>query len=394
MYKLPVNIEKFSYANIENLSEKSVVIRACLNADVDDSGKVTDATRIKEAAKGIKYFAENAKQVYILGHLGRPEKYSKELSFWNVHEVLQEELRMDVQFVPFGSDAKIDGKIILRDNIRFFEDEENKNLDKRMAFAKELANLGDVFVNDAFADYRESASTYDIAKAIPSFIGPKFLEEIEALSTFSSPKRPFIAVLGGAKLSEKLDALKALAESADKILVGGAMAYTLLKSDGIDVGTSRIESDKFEIAKEIMLNYKEKLVLPTDHIAANEFSEEEVKKSFYVDSQKIEEGKVGVDIGQETIQNFTKWINEAGSILWNGPMGVFEWFESSKGTVEVAKAIAANPQGYKLAGGGDSIAAINKFNLSGFDFISTGGGAMLAFIAYDKFPTLDVIINK
>lgn len=394
MHKLPQNLEKYSYKSIKNLSEKRVIIRSCLNADVDKAGKVTDSTRINEAAIGIKYFAENAEQVIVLGHLGRPEGYSKELSFWNVHQVLEEELGMDVQFVPFGSDSNMEGKVVLSDNIRFFEDEESKELEKRMAFAKELANLGDVFVNDAFADYRESASTYDLAKAMPSYIGPKFLEEIQVLSKFENPQRPFVAILGGAKLSEKLDALKALAESADKILVGGAMAYTLLKSDGMDVGSSKIESDKLEVAKDIMLNYKEKLVLPVDHLIANEFSEEGVAEATYNDDPKISEGRVGVDIGNETIQNFKKQISEAAAILWNGPMGVFEWDKSDVGTKEIGAAIASNSNAYKLVGGGDSIAAINKFNLSGFDFISTGGGAMLAFIAYDKFPTLDVIINQ
>lgn len=392
MYKTPDNLFDFSYEKIDDLASKRVIIRSCLNVTVDETGKVTDATRIKEAVAGIKYFAENAKQIIIIGHLGRPEKYSKELSFWNVAEIIEQELGMEVEFVPFQTVSLMQSKVILSDNIRFFEDEENKEIAKRESFAKELAGLGDIFVNDAFADYRESASTYDIAKFLPSFVGPLFLKEVDALSKFEQPQRQFVAVLGGAKLSEKLDAMKALCDIADKVLVGGAMAYTLMKAKGVNIGKSLVEEDKINVAKEIVEKYSGKLVLPIDHIVVSEFNEDAPTE--YLEGEEISENKIGVDIGEKTVNLFLNEISQARTILWNGPMGVFEWEHSSNGTKSIGEAISQNNNAYSLAGGGDSIAAINKFNLTKFNHISTGGGAMLAFIAYDKFPTLDVIVNK
>jgi len=402
MYKLPENINDFSYKNIQDLSSKKVLVRSCLNVATDESGKVTDRTRLDESMPLISELAGNVSRLVLMAHLGRPENKEKQFSFWNVAELIQSELNktnpgvklMLVEDLAEVKNAAEDKNIVyLLENIRFFKAEESKVAEDRMTFAKELAALGDVFVNDAFADYRESASTFDVATILPSYIGPKFLQEIEALSKFSNPQRPFVAVLGGAKLSEKLDALKALGAFADKVLVGGAMAYTLLKSDGVDVGSSLVENDKIEVAKEIMTNFRDKLSLPIDHFVSKEFTEESAKIGSYTDEQTITEGRVGIDIGKSTIEKFKKEISEASSILWNGPMGVFEWSETELGTKSVIEAIIANSESYKLAGGGDSIAALNKFNLSGFNHVSTGGGAMLAFLAYEKFPTLDVIIK-
>lgn len=392
MYKLPTQLEKFSLETIPDISKKTVVLRSCLNVSVDSLGKVIDDTRIIESLPTIRYLADNAKRLIILGHLGRPKGYSKELSFWNVYDVLQRELGINynIQFLEHGSKEEFSSNVILSDNIRFFEGEESKDGNARNEFAKELASMGDIFVNDSFADYRESASTYDIAKLLPSFLGFKFMEEVKELSRLSSPERPFVAVLGGAKLSEKLDVLNVLGEIADKILVGGAMAYTLLKARGIEVADSLVEDDKLEVAKEIVSKYAEKLVLPIDHLIADTFNE--YSSYEYINDVNIPSGSIGIDIGKETIELFKKEIVGSKTILWNGPMGVFEWDNASLGTKEVGMAISKT-DGYKLIGGGDTITAINKFETSGFSHICTGGGAMLAYISNEKFPTLDVIVS-
>jgi phosphoglycerate kinase len=215
---------------------------------------------------------------------------------------------------------------------------------------------------------------------------------VESLGKFSAPERPFVAILGGAKLSEKLDALNALVKIADKVLIGGAMAYTLMKAQGIEIGKSLFEADKLEVANEIMANYSEKILLPIDHLVTGTFSKDSPYE--HITDRNVPVDKIAIDIGTETIKNYVAEIANAKSILWNGPMGVFEWTQSEAGTREVGSAIINNSSAFKLSGGGDSIAAINKFNLKGFDHVSTGGGAMLAFISYDKFPILDVIINK
>ncbi len=392
MYKLSKQLQNYSLENIPDLTDKTVILRSCLNVTVNESGKVTDPTRIIESMPTIKYLADNAKRVIILGHLGRPKSYSKELSFWNVCEQIELNLgsTYGVQFIPFGTTHEFTSKIILMDNIRFFEDEENQDLDKRMQFAKQLAERGDVFVNDSFADYRVSASTFDIAQMLPSYLGFKFIEEVDKLSQLLNPRRPFVAVLGGAKLSEKLDVLNALGEQADKIIVGGAMAYTIMKAKGVNVGSSKVEEDKIEVAKEILAKYEKKLVLPIDHLISDEFSE--YSSYEYTTSSEVPEGKIAIDIGWETIKRFSEVISSAETILWNGPVGVFEWGHSSVGTKEIGESIQKS-SAYKLVGGGDTISAINQFNLEGFDHVCTGGGAMLAFIANDNFPTLDAILK-
>ncbi len=406
MYKVNTDLNKFFYKNID-LANARVIVRTCLNVAVDSEGKVTDATRLYESLPLIKDLALNAQNVVLTAHLGRPEQREQKSSFWNVAEMLSESLKEDnVQVVLIDdlTDESIDlithnkntsdsKKVFLLENIRFFKDEESKDKQARMEFAKKLSTLADTYINDAFADYRESASTYDLATLLPSYLGPVFLKEVEALSKFSNANM-LVSVLGGAKLSEKLDALNALAEISEKVVIGGAMAYTILKAMGVNVGKSLIEEDKLDIAKEVIQKYGSKLVLPIDHLVASEFTEYAANAAYNTSDQNVPDDTVAIDIGHRTIELFKQTISIGNYILWNGPMGVFEWEISAKGTIEVGKAIELNGPAYKLAGGGDSIAAINKLQLKGFNHISTGGGAMLSFLAYDKFPTLDVIINK
>lgn len=408
MYKLKKDLSKISYTNIQDISQTSVVIRTCLNVAADNTGFVTERARLDESFPFIEEMTKKAKSVVLMAHFGRPKKKSKEHSFWNVAQLLQDEFskrNSDIELELIESlDSKTikriqaqdnsegEKKVFLLENIRFFPGEESEDPKTRMDFAKILASLGDVFIHDAFADYREAASTYDIAKILPSYIGPTLQKEVEALSKFTNPQRPYIAVLGGAKLSEKLDALKALAVSADKVFVGGAMAYTLMKAKGMEVGKSLIENDKLVVAEEILKSFPDKIVLPDDHLVAREFKE---KASYsYTDGVDIPVESLGIDIGWKTIRRFRTEISNARSVVWNGPMGVFEWIHAGVGTKELGDSFAQNVEGYILAGGGDSIAAIDKFNIKGIDHVSTGGGAMLAFLAYDKFPILDVIFEQ
>ncbi len=406
MYKIqPQKIQEKSYKNIANLPDQRVIIRSCLNVTVDKDGRVTDATRLNESLPLIQELAGKAQNLVIMAHLGRPKERSQDTSFWHLAQLLGVELEkqgVSLKLISDLTDSALEEiknnqdskQVFLLENIRYFEGEDSKDAAHRFAFANTLASLGTVFINDAFADYRESASSYDIAKLLPSFLGPVFIREVEALSKFNNPEKPFIAVLGGAKLSEKLDALKSLLEIADKVIVGGAMAYTLLKAEGKEIGNSLFELDKLEVAKEIISKYKSKLVLPVDHLVCDIFNEESALNSIVIDQQEIPNGKIAIDLGPDSIALFKDELSKAKSILWNGPMGVSEWEVSSKGTTAMGSAISSNLDAYILAGGGDSIAAINKFGLTGFDHVSTGGGAMLAFLAYDKFPILDVIVEK
>lgn len=405
MVKIGKDLQELSYTNIPDITNKSIILRSCLNVTIDENGEIIDPTRFYESLPLIIELSQKAKGLTILGHLGRPKQRESKFSFRNVSILLQNELKelgIQVEFIEDLTNEniqKIKGnnnlafkKVFLIENTRFFEGEESDKESDRKHFAETLASLGDVFVNDAFADYRIAASTYDIAKLLPSYLGPVFLKEVESLSQLQKPQRPFVAVLGGAKLSEKLDVLNTLAETADKILIGGAMAYTLLKAKGLDIGKSLFEPDKLDVANEIIRKYSDKIELPLDHMVSKDFNDEAMYE--YTDDTDIPDDTFAIDVGWKTIERYIREINKAKTILWNGPMGVFEWDHSSVGTLKIGKAIGDNKDSYNIAGGGDSIAAINKLELDGFDHISTGGGAMLSFIANETFPTLDVILNK
>jgi 3-phosphoglycerate kinase len=365
-----------------------------------------DPTRILESLPVIRDLATNAKKLVVIGHLGRPEGRSDALSFRNnilnhmnmefaddTNEcVFLEHLNEETTKIIGESNER--GKIYLIENIRFFKEEESKDVEARMAFAKMLSYMGDVFVNDAFADYRESASTYDLPQLLPSYLGSLFLKEVEMLSKFNNPERPLVSILGGSKLSEKLDVMNSLLQISDKVLVGGAMAYTLLKAKGVEIGTSLFEEDKVEMAKELMAKYGDKLMLPIDHMIVDKFDKSSESTATITENEQIHAGKIAIDIGTKTIAMYKNIISGASSILWNGPMGVYEWSFSQTGTKEIGFAIDSNTNAFKLAGGGDSIAAINKFGIKNIDHICTGGGAMLAFLANTKFPTLDVIASE
>lgn len=402
MYKTSDLSEKLQQKNIAtaDYAGKRVLIRTCLNVAMGKDGSIADATRIDESVPTLKLLGEKAARVVMMAHLGRPTT-AREAEFSLEPIRVELEKRLGTKVEMLSDEAAIEDlanagtgeqKYYLIENIRYFAGEESKDTNIRLEFAKKLAKLGEMYVNDAFADYREAASTYEIATVLPSYLGPVFVREVEAVSYFANPERPFIGILGGAKLSEKLDALSALLQEADQVLVGGAMAYTLLQSSGVGIGKSLVEADKLEVAKQIMNQYRDKLVLPVDHVVVSEFSAQAATET--TDGVEIPADKIAVDIGPKTQALFQEKIKAGKALLWNGPMGVFEWETTAVGTQNVGTEIVNNSAAYKFAGGGDSIAAINKFGLQGFSHISTGGGAMLAFVSYDKFPTLDVILNN
>lgn len=380
----------------------NVLLRTCLNVSLKN-GEIQDFTRINESLPLIKELANKAARVVIIAHLGRPDGRDLSQSLKPVQYALEKELgeaiifadELDSEWINNNTEDFVPNKrIVLVENIRFFEGENSKEAEVKQSFAKQLAVLGDIFINDAFADYRESPSTFDVAKLLPAYLGPVFYKEVKALATFSNPERPFIAVLAGVKLSEKLDSLNALLELADKVLVGGALAYTILKAQGHTIGTSLREEDKLELAKEMLAKYQTKLILPIDHIAVTEFKQPTTEDQYLIiDSVDIPDGLMGVDIGPKTQELYRAELANAATILWNGPLGIYEWGKTDAGTDAVISAIIANKDAYKLIGGGDSITVTNQLSVDDYNHICTGGGAMLAFLAYDDFPVLDVILG-
>jgi 3-phosphoglycerate kinase len=402
MYTKENLAEKLNTVDVSRLGElasKKVLLRACLNVVLDKAGNITDRTRLDEAYPTIKFLAENAQKLIVTAHLGRPVDKDPSLSLVKVFDILQEKLQADLGitavFVDTLQAAKdATAKVVILENIRYFPEEESADKAEQDSFAIKLAELADIFVNDAFPDYRESVSTYFVAQKMPAYLGPLFVKEVNSLAKLANPDKPFIAILGGAKLSEKLDTMLELVKYADKIIIGGAMAYTLLKAQGVSIGKSLFEEDKLPVAKEMLEKFADKLVLPSDHLIASGFSPEAADSAQNTPSVEIPDDTIAIDIGQKTISEFCSYLGNAATILVNGPMGVFEWLPSMKGTQEVYKAVVANTSAFKLIGGGDSISAINKMSITGFNHISTGGGAMLAFIAKNKFPTLDVVLDK
>jgi phosphoglycerate kinase len=339
-----------------------------------------------------------------MAHLGRPEGRDESQSLKPVREILEKELgeqivfaeEVDLAWINANTEAYKPGKrIVLLENVRFFPGENSKNKGEQAVFADQLSRLGSIFINDAFADYRESPSTFGVAQIMPSYIGPVLYKEVSALANFSDPARPFMAVMAGVKLSEKIDSLKALLGIADKVMVGGALAYTILKAKGNTIGISLVEDEKINVAKEILADYADKLLLPIDHIVVKEFKQPAADSGYQlIDSQDIPDGLMGVDIGPKTQALYKVELAKANSILWNGPLGIYEWGKTAAGTDAIIEAIVANNHAYKLIGGGDSITVTNQMSVAAYDHICTGGGAMLAFLAYDKFPILDVIFEQ
>ncbi|MDP2924211.1 MAG: phosphoglycerate kinase [Candidatus Omnitrophota bacterium] len=383
-----------------DFKNKKVIMRVDFNVPLDKQGNITDDTRIKEALPTIKYVLEKgAKKLILMSHLGRPEgKVVDGLRMNPVAKVLSEMLKEEVEKLDdcIGDQVKkrigsSKARVILLENLRFHAEEE-KGDEK---FAKALASLADTYVNDAFGTaHRAHASTTIVAKFLPSCLGLLMEKEIKYLSSALKPQKPYVVILGGAKVSDKIDVISSLMKSADKFLIGGAMAYTFLKSKGIDVGNSRVEVDKLDAAKNILQNAQKKginIVLPVDHLVIDNLDNPTVKKTVDI----IPAGFLGVDIGPKTIELFKKELKDAKTVLWNGPVGIFEKDDYAKGTKEIAQVLATLKNATVIVGGGDSASAAKKFKVADkLSHVSTGGGASLEFLEGKELPGIAIIPNK
>lgn len=389
-----------------DVKSKKVLVRVDFNVPMSKTeiGKILDNKRIVAAIPTIKYLIENKAKVILLSHLGRPKgEAKKEFSLEPISKELSNLIKKEVKFIKSNLvvDENVkkeienlkDGQIALLENTRFRK-EETKNIDE---FSKELASLGELYVNDAFGtSHRAHCSNVGICKYLPSALGFLVEKEVDIMSNaLANPKRPFVAILGGAKVSDKIMVIENLIKKVDSILIGGAMAFTFLKAQGKNIGKSLVEEDKLDISLKILENAKKnnvKIILPVDVVVSKEFSND--SKFFTVDVDKMKDDYIGLDIGNKTVELFSKKIKDANTVVWNGPMGVFEMSNFSKGTFEIAKALAET-SATTIVGGGDSASAIEK---SGYKdkitHISTGGGASLEFLEGKVLPAIEAISNK
>ncbi|HIV81882.1 MAG TPA: phosphoglycerate kinase [Candidatus Salinicoccus merdavium] len=386
------------------LKGKKVLLRADLNVPMED-GTVTNDNRIVQALPTIKYVLEQGGRVILFSHLGKvkTEGDKKDKTLKPVSDKLSELLGQTVLFVPETRGTELesaiddlkDGEMLLFENTRFEDVDGKKESGNDADLGKYWAGLGDVFVNDAFGTaHRSHASNVGIAENIETVSGYLMQKEIDFIGgAVDAPKKPFVAILGGAKVSDKIGVIENLLEKADKVLIGGGMAYTFFKAQGKEIGTSLLEEDKVDLAKSLLEKGKDKIVLPEDAVVAEKFDKDAVHKTVSVDD--IPEDMMGLDIGPDTVKAFESHLKDAKTVVWNGPMGVFEFENFAQGTIGVCKALAGLDDAITIIGGGDSAAA--AFDLGyedDFSHISTGGGASLEYLEGKELPGLAAINNK
>ena len=380
---------------------KKVLVRCDFNVPFKD-GKIADDKRIRGALKTIQYLKDNGAKVILCSHMGRPKgEFKMEYSLAPVAVRLSELLGCEVKMAKdvIGEDAQAivdslkDGEVALLENVRFHK-EETKNDPE---FAKKLASFAEIFVNDAFGTaHRAHASTEGVSHYLPSVCGYLIQKEISIMGgALENPQRPFVAILGGAKVSDKIGVINNLLEKCDTIIIGGGMAYTFFKAMGHDIGTSICEYDKLDLANELLAKAKEKKVnflLPVDNVIGREYDENTQYMSIYSDS--IPDGWMGLDIGEKTQELYAKTLEGAGTVIWNGPMGVSEWKNFAAGTEAVANAIAQSGA-ISIIGGGDSAAAVEKLGFADkMSHVSTGGGASLEFLEGLELPGIACLEEK
>ena len=396
----------FNKKTIEDIevTGKKVLVRCDFNVPLKD-GKITDENRLIGALPTIKYIAQKGGKVILCSHLGKPKGEPKEeLSLAPVSKRLSELLNKEVLFAAdnevVGKNAKKavenmkDGDIILLQNTRYRK-EETKNEEN---FSKELASLADIFVNDAFGTaHRAHCSTVGVTEFVETSVcGYLIQKELKFLgNAVENPQRPFVAILGGAKVSDKINVINNLLEKVDTLIIGGGMSYTFQKAQGYTIGTSLLEEDKLDYAKEMIEKAKEKgvkLLLPVDNVVGEKFAED--TEAIITEDQNIQEGYMGLDIGPKTSKLYAEEIKKAKTVVWNGPMGVFEFKKFAKGTIEVAKAMAESGA-TTIIGGGDSAAAVNQLGFGDkMTHISTGGGASLEFLEGKELPGIAALNDK
>ncbi|HOS68699.1 MAG TPA: phosphoglycerate kinase [Bacillota bacterium] len=381
---------------------KKVLVRVDFNVPLDENGTITDDRRIREALPTIRYLREHNAKVILMSHLGRPKgKFNMKYSLKPVAERLSEKLGAEVRLagdvigdaVQAMTESLKEGDVMLLENVRFYEEEEKND----KGFSKKLASLGDIYVNDAFGTaHRAHATTAGIAEYLPSAVGFLIKKELDIMGkALTAPERPFVAILGGAKVSDKIGVIENLMDKVDTLLIGGGMAYTFFGAMGYEIGKSIFEADKAELAGELLKKAETKgvkLLLPVDTVVASEFSNDAPKKTVPV--AMIPKDMMGMDIGEDTRKIFSEIVKNARTVIWNGPMGVFEMPNFAKGTFELAKAMA-ECTGTTIIGGGDSAAAVEQLGFADkMTHISTGGGASLEFIEGKVLPGIEAIENK
>ena len=387
------------------VSGKRVLVRCDFNVPLDENRNITDETRIDGALPTIQYLMKNGAKVILCSHLGKPKGEPKpELSLAPVAKKLSEKLGREVVFAAdatvVGEHAKKavaemkDGDVVLLENTRY-RAEETKNED---AFSKELASLADVFVNDAFGTaHRAHCSNVGVTKYLDTAVAGYLIQkEIEFLgNAVNNPVRPFVAILGGSKVSSKISVINNLLDKVDTLIIGGGMAYTFMKANGEEVGDSLLEADYLDYAKEMQEKAKEKgvkLLIPVDTVVAKDFSNDAEHKT--IGRGQIEPGWQGLDIGEKTIALYKDAVKDAKTVVWNGPMGVFEMPNFAKGTNAIAQALA-DIDAVTIIGGGDSVAAVNQAGLGDkMTHISTGGGASLEFLEGKELPGIAALNDK
>lgn len=378
-----------------NFDEKRVLLRVDFNVPIDENGNIDSDKRISAAIPTIKYLIEHNARIIIISHLGRPEEKEEILKMNKVAERLSDLLKRKVKKLDDCTGKIVEdyisdmdpGNIIMLENIRFYKEETHVNDLTRENFAQKLSKLGDIYVNDAFAvSHRKNASVYDITKFMPSAAGLLMEKEINTLSKILNPEKPFYAIIGGLKISDKIAVIHNLLNKADKILIGGAMIFTFFKAKGYQVGRSIVEDDKLNLATILMKNPN--ISLPKDIVAAE--NNEECSSYKIVDYNKIPSGDIGLDIGPKTIEKYKEILKDAKTIVWNGPLGKFEWKNFSKGTNEIAKFLATL-NATIIIGGGDTENAISKLGIAEKFFVSTGGGATLEFLEGIKLPGIQAL---
>ncbi|MBO5349818.1 MAG: phosphoglycerate kinase [Clostridia bacterium] len=386
-----------------DLKNKKVFVRCDFNVPLNEDGKITDNRRIVGALETIKYLLENNCKVVLCSHLGRPKGEVKpEFSLAPVAAELSKLLGTEVKLAKdvVGESAKQltsnmqNGEVVLLENVRYDAREEKNDPE----FSKELASMAEIFVNDAFGTaHRAHSSTAGIADYLPAVSGFLIEKELKFLgSSLENPQRPFVAILGGKKVSDKIGVINSLLEKVDTLMIGGAMAYTFFKAQGYGVGNSICELDKLDLAKELMAKAEEKgvkLMLPVDTRLGKEFDPNTETK--VVDWTEIPDGWEGFDIGDKTIEMYTQELKSAKTVIWNGPVGLFEFDKFAIGTNAVAKTLSEMEDATTIIGGGDSAAAVEKAGLAEkFTHISTGGGASLEFLEGKKLPGIECLMNK
>ncbi len=386
-----------------DLTGKKVLVRCDFNVPLDEQGKITDNRRIVGAIPTIEYLLKNNCKVILCSHLGRPKGEVKpEFSLKPVAEELAKLLNKEVKLAEdvTGKSAieltsnMSEGKIVLLENVRFDAREEKND----ETLSKEFANLAEVFVNDAFGTaHRAHSSTTGVASFLPAVSGFLIEKELNFLgNALENPQRPFVAILGGKKVSDKIGVIDSLLEKVDTLIIAGGMAYTFFKSMGFGVGNSICEEDKLDLAKSLMEKAKQKgvkLMLPVDNIIADEFSPDANTKQ--IDSDQIPDGWEGLDIGPQTIKDFSEELRKAKTIIWNGPVGLSEYEKFANGTMSLAKVLSELTDCITVIGGGDSAAAIERAGLADkMTHISTGGGASLEFLEGKKLPGIECLQDK